>query len=175
MDLFKKIVWKVGLGDFYAHHVMKRIPFEHRNVAEDWNTKEANIAHYASRIYMEVALLRRALADLHVEKSLEIGCGYGRLTPWIADYSEQHYAIEPEKMLLKDAEILNSGVVFRNAMVQKLPFQDDFFDLVVTWTVLMHVPPKEFARAVEEIKRVAKSSATILLTESTGVGHSSGV
>jgi ubiquinone/menaquinone biosynthesis C-methylase UbiE len=137
-------------------------------VVTTWNTNEAKIAHYASRLHREVKLLERALDGLNVEKSLEVGCGYGRLTPWIKEHSQKHFAVEPEDVLRQDAEILNPDVTFRGVKAQELPFPDNFFDLVITWTVLQHIPTNEQIKAIEEIKRVAKASGVLIITEGIG-------
>ena len=64
--------------------------------------------------------------------------------------------------------MLNPKVHFYHARAQKLPFPDEYFDLVVTWTVIQHMPPKEQVKAIREINRVANKSAVLLITEGTG-------
>ena len=113
-------------------------------------------------------LLNQAIESYHAKRSLEIGCGYGRLSPWIADHSEQHYAIEPESVLLRDAKQLYSNIHFYQAKAQKLPFPNCYFDLCVSWTVLGHILPKELTKAVREIKRVCTPRAIIILAEGVG-------
>jgi SAM-dependent methyltransferase len=161
-------IWrKTGLRKFYHTRILKRVPFCHKHVSTSWNIADAGIAHYALRLYREVMLLEKTLDGLKVERSLELGCGYGRLTPWIKEHSEQHFAVEPEESLLKDAKTLNPQVKFHNAKAQKLPFAEEFFDLIVTWTVLQHIPPNELAEAIKELKRVAKKQGVFIITEGT--------
>jgi len=152
----------------FALRVEGRVPFSYGEVASIWGVRGSHLPHFASRLYREVKLLNMALGDQHVERSLEIGCGYGRLTPWIAEHSNQHCAIEPEERLLCDAEKLNPDVRFHKALAQKLPYPDKYFDLCVAWTVLQHIPPSEIGKAVGEIKRVCKPAAIIILTEGVG-------
>jgi SAM-dependent methyltransferase len=138
-----------------------RISFSHTQVVS-WPRPE-----FCALLYEQVNLLQTALANCSATRSLEIGCGYGRLTPWIRDYSKDHYAIEPEPKLLDDARKLYPAVKFYEATVQNLPFHNNYFDLIVSWIILQHIPPKEFPKAVEEIKRVAHPTATILIAELT--------
>ena len=152
--LYKKIK---GLRD----QSRGRISFSHTQVVS-WSRPE-----FCALLYEQVKLLQTALASCSATRSLEIGCGYGRLTPWIRDYSKDHYAIEPEPKLLNDARKLYPAVKFYEATVQNLPFPNNYFDLIVSWIVLQHIPPKEFPKAVEEIKRVARPTATILIAELT--------
>lgn len=147
----------------------QRVPFEYEQVACNWGVKGAGLPHFSARIYKEVGLLKEALKGCSVKNSLEIGCGYGRLTPWIAEHSEQHYAVEPEPKLRLDAELQYPDVIFHEVRAQELPFPDDFFDLCVTWTVLQHIPPGELLeRAVAEIKRVCAPHSVIVLAEGIG-------
>jgi len=50
-------------------------------------------------------------------------------------------------------------------MLQKLPFPDSYFYLVVSWTVLIHIPPNEMQDALAELKRVSRPDAVIIATE----------
>jgi len=149
-------------------YIRKRTPFTYDEVVADWGIKGAGLPHFCARLYAEVKLLEEAVGDYHAKRSLEIGCGYGRLTPWIAKHSDQHYAIDPESFLLKNAEKLYPNVRFYQAKAQKLPFPDKYFDFCVSWTVLQHIPPKQFIKAVAEIKRVCTPEATIILVEGVG-------
>jgi len=160
------------LRTFFSVHINKRIPFTYEGVATGWGVKGAGLPHFSARLYREAKLLNEAIGSHHAKRSLEIGCGYGRLTPWIADHSDEHYAIEPESVLLNDARKLYPNVYFYQAKAQKLPFPNCYFDLCVSWTVLGHIPPKEFTKAVTQIKRVCTLDALIILAE--GVGEKRG-
>ena len=164
--------WRLGLQGSFNKNVRKRVPFSYEHVVSGWEIDNARLPHFSSRLYREVKLLQQGLAGYTANRSLEIGCGYGRLTPWIMDYSKDHFAVEPEEKLLNDAKVLNPKVHFYHARAQKLSFPDEYFDLVVTWTVIQHMPPKEQVQAVREIKRVANKSAVILITEGTGTFQS---
>ena len=160
--------WRLGLQGSFNKNVRKRVPFSYKGVVSGWGIDNAGLPHFSSRLYREVKLLQQALIGYTANRSLEIGCGYGRLTPWIMDYSKEHFAVEPEEKLLNDAKVLNPKVQFYHARAQKLPFPDEYFDLVVTWTVIQHMPPQEQVKAIREINRVAKKSAVLLITEGTG-------
>ncbi len=126
-----------------------------------------SLPRFSSRIYNEVKSLREILGDEMFENSLEIGCGYARLTPWIADHSKNHYAIEPEKKLYEWGKKLYPSIKFINTMSNKIPFPDNYFDLVVTWTVLQHITPPKFKKSIEEIKRVIKEKGVLVISEYT--------
>jgi SAM-dependent methyltransferase len=165
----KYLWWRSGLDGVFNKNVRKRVPFSYEMVVSGYGKEGAGLPSFSSRLYREVKLLQQAIGDYKAEKSLEIGCGYGRLTPWIMEYSSEHYAVEPEKRLFEDAKRLNpQKAYFHNVTAQKLPFPDSFFELCVSWTVLQHIPPKEQTKAIEEIKRVAKKTAVLIVAEDTG-------
>lgn len=163
---------RLGLRKAFNMYVRKRVPFPYDEVVSGWGIDGAGLPHFSSRLYREVKLLQKVLADCKVEKSLEIGCGYGRLTPWIMECSKEHYAVEPEERLYRAAKELNPQAHIYNSKAQALPFPNNFFDLCITWTVLQHIPPKEQIKASTEIKRVAKQSAIIVITEEVGTYQS---
>lgn len=119
-------------------------------------------------LHVETRLLDEILNGKTAEQSLEIGCGFGRLTPWIADYSDQHYAVEPEESLLASARQMHPEVAYANTTAQDLPYPDNKFDLVVSWTVLMHVPDEQIRDVCDELCRVTGDEATVILAEKTG-------
>jgi ubiquinone/menaquinone biosynthesis C-methylase UbiE len=56
-------------------------------------------------------------------------------------------------------------ISFTAVSTTQLPFPDDYFDIVVSWTVLMHIRSKKFDRAVSEIKRVRSDEGQVILCE----------
>ena len=127
-------------------------------------------AEYHAKLYHEVegieGLVRRH-CRLPFERSLEVGCGYGRLSPWLARLSGSHHAVEPNADAVETARTHYPHVEFREATAQELPYDDDSFSFVFTWNVLMHVPPEEIGGAASEIRRVLDADGTLLLMENT--------
>lgn len=147
---------------------------------------------FASNLFHEVAGLW-AICDDHLEsrptRSLEVGCGYGRLTPWIAMRSARHMAVDPDRRALVRAAVQyadtdapapnateQSGIDTTNATgtqdisfvrgrAESLPVPDDAFDLLVTWTVLQHVPSETIADAVSELRRVLAPGGLVVCCE----------
>ncbi len=127
-------------------------------------------AEYHAKLYHEVegieGLVRRH-CRLPFERSLEVGCGYGRLSPWLARLSGSHHAVEPNADAVETARTHYPHVEFREATAQELPYEDDSFPFVLTWNVLQHVPPEDIEDAVGEVRRVLDEDGTLLLMENT--------
>lgn len=124
------------------------------------------------RHYYEVVQLRRCLGfiveqGVNPGRSLEIGCGFGRLAPYIAEHFEQHTAVDINTWAVSEASRYYPGVSFSVASVTELPFLDHSFDAVISWTVLQHIPNSLVGKALSEIKRVASPKSLIILCEAT--------
>ena len=122
--------------------------------------------------YFNFVLIEQAIGDRRFERSLEIGCGWGARTPFVARFSSEAHAIEPNEDVLKDARKWLPGINFHHGKAQELPFADDHFDLVVAWTVLQHIPDESIETVAAQIQRVLRDDGTLLLFENTKVKKS---
>jgi SAM-dependent methyltransferase len=124
------------------------------------------------RHYYEVVQLRRCLGliaehGVKSARSLEIGCGFGRLSPYIAEHFEQHTAVDINNWAVSQGSHFYPKISFSVASATELPFPDHSFDAVITWTVLQHIPNTLVGNALREIKRVANPKSLIILCEAT--------
>lgn len=122
---------------------------------------------FSHELYIDSTNLRAALADCSPTRSLEVGCGYGRLTPWIADRADEHHAFDQSQPRLAVARAEHPDVRFCRAKAEALPFPDDAFDLAVTWGVLNHVPSTVVDVAAAELNRVVSPDGTVVVSEAT--------
>lgn len=120
-----------------------------------------------ARHHFEVATIRRLLSDKNVQRSLEFGCGFGRLTPTLADLSARHTAADINGEALAAASAAYPDLEFLHLTGNRLPFDDDTFDLIVTWTVLQHVPPHLVEATMADMVRVLTPDGRLLLCEET--------
>ncbi|MFB6199387.1 MAG: class I SAM-dependent methyltransferase [Candidatus Nanohaloarchaea archaeon] len=95
-------------------------------------------------------------------EALELGCGYGRHTPYIEMLTGSLTAVEPDIEAVKKAANYYPEVDFVNGKVQNLSFEDNSFDFIFSWTVLQHIPPSEIDNALEEVRRVLKPEGVVL-------------
>ncbi len=125
-----------------------------------------------TRHYYELRAIQRVLAGARsrgkaMERSLEIGCGFGRLSPYLADHFQAHSALDINQDALTKARKSYPLVEFVEASATRLPFADRVFDCVITWTVLQHIPPAFIDQAMSELRRVLKPSGFAMLCEAT--------
>jgi len=105
---------------------------------------------------------------------LDLGCGSGAFTPFIARTvgdKGKVYALDIQADMLKQLEnklskpenkdIKNIKLIEGNAY--ELPFEDNSLDLVNMVTVLQEIPDRN--RALQEVKRVLKPGGFLAVTE----------
>lgn len=105
--------------------------------------------------------LREKLGDFSSKEVLEIGCGTGRMTEYLArdfktvtgiDIAEEMVA-QGEKRL---AHLPNVTLLATDGL--HYPFSDNQFDFVFSFIVFQHMPNKETVRQnLKEVRRVLKS------------------
>ena len=115
----------------------------------------------------ELGRIHRELDDLSATRSLEFGCGFGRLSMAFASHSQEHIAVDINAEALEIAQATYPSIDFRLVGPNRLPFPDDYFDLAVTWTVLQHVRPEHIGSVAQEIRRVLSPGGTLLICEET--------
>lgn len=153
-------------------------------------SKDGNIMekHYSETLYSEIAedydetrwegngefidllqkeLLYRILNKCGVEKNdkiLDVGVGTGRLILPFVEKGFDTYGIDiSEKML----EIIWNKIGFlsnlhlEKANAKNLPFQDNFFDFVTSYRVVIHIP--DYENVIKEVFRVLKPNGYAII------------
>jgi len=142
-----------------------RLPTGYISFRERGFVEAASPSSLLARHNYEVLCIRRLLNGTSIGTSLEVGCGYGRLTPVLAGIAKEHVAIDVNRRALKQAHKAYPDYRFQVASVTELPFWAACFDFVTTWTVLQHVGPGEIAGACSELVRVLAPGGTLLICE----------
>lgn len=115
------------------------------------------------------------------EAVLDAGCGPG--TTAIAARARVGDAgavcgidASPEMIELARAKAARAGaaVTFEPALLEKLPFPDATFDVVITSFVLHHFPADLLARCIAEIRRVLKPNGRLVAFDFAASGHRHG-
>jgi len=103
----------------------------------------------------------------NVKEVLEVGCGIGVLTSYLANKYEWKVTgidLDPKQIeRAKNYNVENEYLKFLEADVEKLPFEDSDFDMVLSFDVLHHIP--YWDRALEEISRVLRPKGFYILND----------
>jgi ubiquinone/menaquinone biosynthesis C-methylase UbiE len=115
---------------------------------------------------LEVAL--SCLDSKKYDKILDLGYGSGIFFPELYDRCNKLYGLETfgdegEKMVKNMMAKENIDAELFTGTMQKMPFEDNFFDVIFCISALEHLEPEELEKAILEIKRVTKEGGLIIL------------
>jgi malonyl-CoA O-methyltransferase len=111
-------------------------------------------------------ILREELADLHFKSILEIGCGTGKNTAFLAQIGARLHALDFSEGMIEKArgKVKADHVRFSIAdLTQRWPCEDQAYDLIVCNLVLEHIEDLSFI--FSEAFRVLKAGGKFLINE----------
>jgi ubiquinone/menaquinone biosynthesis C-methylase UbiE len=106
-----------------------------------------------------------AFVNLEGKQVLEVGCGDGRLSTFLAREAENLIAVDPDETRIEVARQAVKGVDFHIGSGESLEFPEDSFDLVFFGFSLHH--HQDGFAALSEARRVLKPGGDILIIEPT--------
>jgi SAM-dependent methyltransferase len=96
---------------------------------------------------------------------LDIGCSYGWFEKWATENNcRKIIGIEPDVDNIKLLNEAIPNVIFKEGSALKVPVENEFFDIVVMWEVLEHLPKNTEKKALEEILRVLNPGGSFYLS-----------
>ena len=102
---------------------------------------------------------------------LDVGTGPGHILEKISEKVSEEvrvFGFDPwAKPFDSVRKRMGDGSHFVRAVAQSIPFANDSFDVVTAFFVFHHIPKDEWSKIFDEIKRVAKPGAKLLLVEDT--------
>lgn len=107
-------------------------------------------------------------AELKNKRTLEIGCGTGRITSRLSSQSELLIAIDPDEKAITKAVTEFPEIDFRIGTGESLNFQDNSFDIVIFTLSLHH---QNSQKALSEAIRVLRDNGKILIIEPVADGE----
>jgi len=124
-----------------------------------------SIAEGYNELHKEEQLkkLKIIIDNLDIKKNyklLDIGCGTGFC---FEHFNCKMYGIDPSlKLLKKVPERLFGTVITKQAGAEKIPFQDRFFDIIISVTAIQNF--EDIGKAISEIIRIAKPNCQIIIS-----------
>lgn len=95
---------------------------------------------------------------------VDIACGNGRLLQMLSSkWSFNGYGVDISEKMIEQAKMLNPSMNFYVAGCEKLPFEDNFIDLMTVSASFHHFPDVE--KFAKEANRVVKKGVKIYIAE----------
>ena len=107
------------------------------------------------------ANLKKFVANNKIHKTLDLGCGTGRLSNSLLQISDQVYGVDVSTEVLKIAKKKYPKLKLSQAEVTDLPYQDNYFDLIIINGSLHHFFAVE--ETLKEAYRVLKSGGLLVI------------
>lgn len=103
-----------------------------------------------------------------VKKILDVGCGNGNHVHFFAKQGFEVYGIDISEEAINIAKdwMKKEGLTanLRAIDAEKLPFEDKFFDVIISHGVLDHISFSKAKKTMDEIKRVLKPNGYAFIT-----------
>lgn len=108
--------------------------------------------------------------DFKKAKILEIGCGRGGFASnFLSKYDEiieSYYAVDYSQEAISKGELFAENkfrnLKFQQGDIQKIDFENEYFDYIFSFETIEHVPRPQ--KAILELNRVLKNGGTLVLT-----------
>ncbi len=137
----------------------------------DWHIKEKlrYDAAYSYRTYQpthglkawKYILRKRNLSKVHTV--LDVGCGFGQGVAMCRNKGIEAYGLDISDSLIRYWALGNIVPFCRVASADAIPFEDNKFDLVVSFDVLEHIPEEGIDGVLKEMWRVGKNDFLVTI------------
>jgi len=114
---------------------------------------------------LEEPLVRAAAGEVHGLAVLDLGCGTGRHSLWLADAGAEVTAIDFSEGMLAEARRKPGAAAVRflvHDLHEPLPFPDGAFDLAVSGLALEHL--RDLPGFFREVRRVLRSGGRSVMS-----------
>lgn len=114
-------------------------------------------------IVAEEAIVRPLLDQMPAGRALDAACGTGRHAAYLALSGHEVVGVDSSDEMLSVARERVAGSRFHRASIERLPFPDEQFDLVVCSLALTHLPRLD--QAIAELARVVRPGGRMVLSD----------
>lgn len=156
-DIVKRLI-KNEVNDHY--YDVEKVIDNWNGDARDWDQKIKNPEHYVNieNGYSRFLKFSEEIVKNHITKNqtvLDSGCGTGIIARQVNKYSNNVYGIDIADRMIEVARRKNLKASFVLGNCLDIPFEDKFFNAVVTRGVLITHVGKDYSKQfIEEAKRV---------------------
>lgn len=133
------------------------------DAADDGGRRNA----YMHALHVKVLERELRITTGRIRRALDFGCGTGRMLRTLHAHGDLVYGVDREPAMVEAATRYASAFAARIECwrADEMPFPAQFFDFVLSSSVLCVTPARLFEPSLCEIARVARPKATLLLLE----------
>ena len=124
---------------------------------------ESPFDRYRFKLYDDILNKNRTLGA-----TIDIGGNIGLLEKRYAERSSAIVLCDKDLFSLKGARVVNENlptkIDYLCSDIYKLPFKNAYFDTVIAFEVLEHLPKEKHSNAIDELLRISKKGAKIYIS-----------
>lgn len=139
--------------------------------SQAWIDRMPDAGDFAREFILDKPMLERSELS-GAAKMLDIGCGEGRFCRMAKKIGIDAVGIDPVEPFVERARRRDPTGTYLNAFAEKLPFDDEEFDLAVFYLSLIDID--DMPAAVREATRILKPGGSILIANLTSFFTSNG-
>ena len=128
--------------------------------ADAWIADMGEHGDFGRRYVLDPVMLSRALSR-SPKRALDVGCGEGRFCRMLKPHGVAVAGIDPTPAPLAEARARDPESAYLDAAAERLPFDDQAFDLVVSYLSLIDIP--DMHAAIAEMTRVLEPGGALLI------------
>lgn len=134
-----------------------------KSSAEAWIADMGEAGDFPRRVVLDPPMVARVSAAIGAgaRRALDVGCGEGRFCRMMSHEGLAVTGIDPTRALLDAARIRDPQGTYVEARAEAMPFDDEAFDLVVSYLSLIDIA--EFEAGLAEMVRVLRPGGRLLL------------
>ena len=149
-----------------------------KEVKEDrlaWEHMYAKGQFLREPIHGEMTNIAKRLEDRGVKRVLDLGCGSGRHTIFLAKMGFDVFGLDLAPTGLSETihQLAEAGLTAHVTLsdIQQLPYDDEFFDAIISVQVIHHNRIKDIEETISEMWRVLKPGGLLWVTVPVPQGH----
>ncbi len=147
-----------------------------REIYKRKHVVDVNDTKMMVRTYKEHCDLRSCLNIVrnqkHISSAVEFGCGFGRMTQVLTEFTSDVFGVEREPQLVNEARQFIPEIEFINVNdLSSTGLPSDRFDLITTFTFLQHLASPTVKSVAQEILRCLRPGGYLVICEETDRSH----
>ena len=128
----------------------------YNTIADEYDDSRFNNSYGQFIDYEERRILDKLIKLPANGKCLEMACGTGRLTTYAT------HALDASQEMMKHAQKRHWQVSFRQASAAETGFDDNMFDTIFSFHLMMHLEPSLIQEIITEAHRILKPGGSFI-------------
>jgi len=138
-------------------------------MSEQWDKIFKRRGKVFTKLHEDIPKIVKLFKKKRVKRVLDLGCGSGRHTVYLARQDFEVYGIDISKTGVKitrnwlKKEKLHANLKI-GSIYKRLPYKNNSFDALISTLTIHHARIKDIRKAIKEMERILKPTGLIFIT-----------